>query len=262
MAFGGGFTDPFLPITHPQAPPMPSAQHPPLTVLALTPVAWATNGSQLAMRFAMVVLGAVTVGLVGVLAREIAGDGVGLLAAGLAAVYPFLWVNDWLIMSETLTALTVVAALLLAYKLVRRPRLLTAAGLGAVCGLATLARAEVVLLAPSPGAGLLRRAHVEKVDQARAARRARDTGQRFARRERVQGGRLAHVAAAAERQLGRSGRRPAPRIRRGLEELCGEDDHFALSSRDTFGFRAARSAVQWSIRCIASLGSKGLSEGD
>ena len=73
VAFGGGFTDPFLPITHPQAPPMPSAQHPPLTV---------------------------------------------------------------------------VAALLLAYKLVRRPRLLTAAGLGAVCGLATLARAEVVLLAP------------------------------------------------------------------------------------------------------------------
>ena len=148
VAFGGGFTDPFLPITHPQAPPMPSAQHPPLTVLALTPVAWATNGSQLAMRFAMVVLGAVTVGLVGLLAREIAGDGVGLLAAGLAAVYPFLWVNDGLIMSETLTALTVVAALLLAYKLVRRPRLLTAAGLGAVCGLATLARAEVVLLAP------------------------------------------------------------------------------------------------------------------
>src|SRR5207302_172862 len=74
VAFGGGFTDPFLPITHPQAPPMPSAQHPPLTVLALTPVAWATNGSQLAMRFAMVVLGAVTVGLVGLLAREIAGD--------------------------------------------------------------------------------------------------------------------------------------------------------------------------------------------
>jgi 4-amino-4-deoxy-L-arabinose transferase-like glycosyltransferase len=114
----------------------------------LSPVAWATNGDQLAMRFAMVVLGAGTVVLVGLLGREIAGDGVGLLAAAIAAVYPFLWVNDGLIMSETVTALTVVGALLLAYKLVRRPRLLTAAGLGAVCGLATLARAEVVLLAP------------------------------------------------------------------------------------------------------------------
>jgi 4-amino-4-deoxy-L-arabinose transferase-like glycosyltransferase len=80
-----------------------------------------------------------------------------LLAAGIAAVYPFLWVNDGLIMSETLTALTVVAALLLTYKLVRRPRLLTAAGLGAVCGLATLARAEVVLLAPLLAGWLLLR---------------------------------------------------------------------------------------------------------
>ena len=148
VAFGGGFTDPFLPITHPRAPAMPSAQHPPLTVFVLTPVAWATNGNPLAMRFTMVVLGAFTVVLVGLLAREIAGDGVGLLAVGIAAVYPFLWVNDGLIMSETLTALTVAGALLLTYKLVRRPRLLTAAGLGAVCGLATLARAEVVLLAP------------------------------------------------------------------------------------------------------------------
>jgi 4-amino-4-deoxy-L-arabinose transferase-like glycosyltransferase len=148
VAHGGGFTDPFLPLTQPHAPRMPSAQHPPLTVLVLTPVAWATNGSQLAMRFTIVVLGAATVLLVGLLGREIAGEGVGLLAAGIAALYPFLWVNDGLIMSETVTALTVVAALLLAYRLVRRPRLLTAAGLGAVCGLATLARAEVVLLAP------------------------------------------------------------------------------------------------------------------
>jgi 4-amino-4-deoxy-L-arabinose transferase-like glycosyltransferase len=148
VAFGGGFNDPFLPLTHPHGPRMPSAQHPPLTVFVLSPVAWATNGNPLAMRFTMVVLGAATVVLVGLLAREIAGEGVGLLAAGIAAVYPFLWVNDGLIMSETVTALTVVGALLLSYKLVKRPRLLTAAGLGAVCGLATLARAEVVLLAP------------------------------------------------------------------------------------------------------------------
>jgi 4-amino-4-deoxy-L-arabinose transferase-like glycosyltransferase len=148
VAFGGGFNDPFVPLTHPHAPRMPSAQHPPLTVLVLAPVAWATNGDPLAMRFAMVVLGAGTVVLVGLLGREIAGDGVGLLAAGIAAAYPFLWVNDGLIMSETVTALTVVGAILLTYKLVRRPRLVTAAGLGAVCGLATLARAEVVLLAP------------------------------------------------------------------------------------------------------------------
>src|SRR5438445_8731428 len=36
----------------------------------------------------------------------------------------------------------------------------------------------------------------------------------------------------------------------------------SLSHRETFGFRAARSAVQWSMRCIASFGSNGRSDGD
>ena len=148
VATGHGFTDPFQAFTHPNAAPLPTAVHPPLNVLVLTPVAWATGGSSLAMRFTMVVLGSATVLLVGLLGRRIAGNGVGLLAAAIAAVYPNLWVNDGLIMSETLTALTVVIAMLLAYRLTRRPRLATAIGLGAVCGLATLARAELVLLAP------------------------------------------------------------------------------------------------------------------
>jgi 4-amino-4-deoxy-L-arabinose transferase-like glycosyltransferase len=148
VATGHGFTDPFQALTHPHAPLLPTSVHPPLTVLVLTPVAWATGGSALAMRFTMVVLGSATVLLVGLLGREIAGIRVGLLAAVIAAVYPNLWVNDGLIMSETLTALTVVVAMLLAYRLTRRPRLVTAIGLGVVCGLATLARAELVLLAP------------------------------------------------------------------------------------------------------------------
>src|SRR2546422_5055989 len=36
----------------------------------------------------------------------------------------------------------------------------------------------------------------------------------------------------------------------------------SLSHSVTFGLRAARSAVQWSMRCIASLGSNGRSDGD
>jgi 4-amino-4-deoxy-L-arabinose transferase-like glycosyltransferase len=148
VATGHGFTDPFQALTQPNAPPLPTAVHPPLTVLVLTPVAWATGGSALAERFTMVVLGSATVLLVGLLGREVAGNRVGLLAAAIAAVYPNLWVNDGLIMSETLTALTVVTAMLLAYRLTRRPRVATALGLGVVCGFATLARAELVLLAP------------------------------------------------------------------------------------------------------------------
>ena len=148
VATGHGFTDPFHALAQPHTPAVPTAFHPPLTVLVLTPVAWATSGSGLAMRFTMVVLGSVTVLLVGLLGREIAGNGAGLVAAGIAAVYPNLWVNDGLIMSETLTALAVVVAMLLAYRLARRPRLVTAIGLGVACGFAVLARAELALLAP------------------------------------------------------------------------------------------------------------------
>src|SRR5206468_242324 len=47
VATGHGFTDPFHALTQPHAPPLPTAVHPPLTVLVLTPVAWATGGSAL-----------------------------------------------------------------------------------------------------------------------------------------------------------------------------------------------------------------------
>jgi 4-amino-4-deoxy-L-arabinose transferase-like glycosyltransferase len=76
-------------------------------------------------------------------------------------------VNDGLIMSETITGVTVVLALLLAYNLRDRPRVVTALGCGAMCGLAGLARAELVLFVPLlavPAAiaarGVSRRAHV------------------------------------------------------------------------------------------------------
>ncbi len=148
VARGDGFVDPFTRIHDPNATPGPTAQHPPLTSLVLVPVAWVAGESQLAMRFTMVVLGTVTVGLIGLLARRLAGDAAGLVAAGLAAVYPYLWVNDGLIMSETISALLVVAAMYTTYSLFDRGRLRTALVLGVLCGLATLARAELVLLAP------------------------------------------------------------------------------------------------------------------
>src|SRR5262249_54064589 len=66
----------------------------------------------------------------------------------IAALTPNLWVNDGLIMSETVTGLTVVGALLLAFGVRDKPTYLHAAALGALCGLAALARAELVLFLP------------------------------------------------------------------------------------------------------------------
>jgi 4-amino-4-deoxy-L-arabinose transferase-like glycosyltransferase len=142
VANGHGFVDPYAG----RYAGEPEAGHPPLTVLALVPAAELGGDVQLWMRFTMAALGTATVLVVGLLGRELAGERVGLLAAAIAAVYPNLWMNDGLLMSETLAALTTAAAVLLAYRLLRRRTTGAALALGAACGFAALARAELLLL--------------------------------------------------------------------------------------------------------------------
>lgn len=144
VADGRGFVYP-LPSQHADAN---AADHPPLTVLALVPAAELPGDQFLWMRFTMALLGTAVVACIALLGRRLAGEGVALVAAGIAAVYPNLWMNDGLLMSETLAALTTVGALLLAYRLLRKPSWGVAAALGAVCGLAALTRAELVLFVP------------------------------------------------------------------------------------------------------------------
>jgi 4-amino-4-deoxy-L-arabinose transferase-like glycosyltransferase len=136
----------------------PAADHPPLTVVVLAPVAWISMHGPFSWvndpsnvteeRYFMALLGTLLVALIGLLGRRLGGDRVGIVAAVIAAVYPNLWINDGLIMSETVTCVVVVGALLLAYSVRDRPRMTTALGLGALCGLATLARAELLLFVP------------------------------------------------------------------------------------------------------------------
>jgi len=144
-ADGKWFTNPFPFIVDPG----PAADHPPLTAIVLTPIAeiW-RHDNLMQMRYFMAALGGGVVLVIGLLGRRVGGDRVGWLAAAIAAIYPYLWVNDGLIMSETLAAGLTAGAVLLTYRLRSRPGLATAAGLGVVCGLATLTRAELALLAP------------------------------------------------------------------------------------------------------------------
>ena len=58
----------------------------------------------------MTLFGAGVVLLIGLIGRAVAGDRAGLIAAGVAAVYPNLWINDGLVMSETLATLAVALA--------------------------------------------------------------------------------------------------------------------------------------------------------
>ncbi|MCB1004641.1 MAG: glycosyltransferase family 39 protein [Acidimicrobiales bacterium] len=141
LAEGRGFVHPFA--------GGPAADHPPLTALAMAPVAWAFGTSLLVQRLAMALVGTLTVVGIGVLGRTVSGRGrVGLLAAGIAAVYPNLWLNDGVVMSESIATLTIVAVFLVLY----RSRGSYTAGrlalLGALCGVAILARAESAFLLP------------------------------------------------------------------------------------------------------------------
>ena len=144
VADGDGFKSPPL---HGD-PDDENADHPPLTVLFLAPVALVTDGSTLAMRFAITAAGVATVVLTGLLGRAVAGERVGLLAAALAAVHPALWANDTLVMSEALAAATTAAVLLATYHLWRTPGLRAALVVGAAAGVAMLSRSEVALLLP------------------------------------------------------------------------------------------------------------------
>ena len=148
----GFFVDPFS-LRRPVPKVEPSADHPPLTVLSLLPAAWIqgsdTSANALAMRFTMALFGTATVVLIGLLARRIGGDTVGLVAAGIAAFDPNLWMNDGLVMSETLAVLLTVALMYGAYRALERGTTwrLTV-GLGVLSGLLILTRAELGLFVP------------------------------------------------------------------------------------------------------------------
>ena len=154
LALGDGFVNWAIRGSH--SPP--AADHPPLTVVVLTPMAWLNMHWPLDVlhdptgvtveRYYMAALGTLLVFLIGLLGRRLGGARVGLVAALVAALYPNLWVNDGLIMSETVTGIVVVLALLLAYRLRDRPRVASACACGAVCGLVALARVELGLLLP------------------------------------------------------------------------------------------------------------------
>ncbi|MGZ8751436.1 MAG: ArnT family glycosyltransferase [Acidimicrobiia bacterium] len=148
LSDGDGFVVPFEE-ENPKLPGAePAADHPPMTIVVLAPVSWISGWNPNAHRLTMALLGTAGVALIGLLGRAVAGSRAGLIAAGIAAVYPNLWVNDGLVMSETLSVLSVVLALLLAYRFIRHPTSIAAFALGAVCGVAALTRAELILLTP------------------------------------------------------------------------------------------------------------------
>ncbi len=124
----------------------PSAGHPPGYLVYLAAVAKLGFETTLEQRIAGCLLGALAVGFVGLVGRQVAGRRAGLIAAFLAAVYPNLWINDGLILAESLYTVFVGVVLLLCYRLWRRPTYANAAWLGVAVAAATLTRSEGLTL--------------------------------------------------------------------------------------------------------------------
>ncbi len=90
--------------------------------------------------------GTATIGVTGLVGRRVAGERVGLIAAGVAAVYPLLIAADGSLRSESVFALLVTLSLLAALRLREAPSAGRAAVLGVTIALAALTRAEALLL--------------------------------------------------------------------------------------------------------------------
>lgn len=83
---GHGFSDPFIWRESHQM--VPSAIHPPLYSLWLAIPSFFGQGGYTAHKIMSCLAGALTVAMIGILARKVAGNRAGLVAAFLAAIYP------------------------------------------------------------------------------------------------------------------------------------------------------------------------------
>ena len=126
----------------------PSALHPPAYSAVLGLVSWFGGTSVTTHRIVSAVIGATAIVLLGLVARRLAGWRAGLIAAALAALYPALWINDTLLLSEALYAPMAALFLLAAYRFWNRRTAGAAVLLGLTIGLATLTRPEALLLVP------------------------------------------------------------------------------------------------------------------
>jgi hypothetical protein len=126
--------------------PVPTAFHLPLFSTVLASVSLVGLDSQVAHMLVGCALGALTVVLMALVGRRLAGPTAGLAAAVIAAFYPALVMNDSVGLSESLTGPTIAGALLAALRLRERPGPGRALVLGLVIGLATLNRSEALLL--------------------------------------------------------------------------------------------------------------------
>lgn len=124
----------------------PSSGNPPMFTLFLGLLSKLGITTGTGMRVSTAVLGTFGVILLVTLTRKLAGPRAGLVAGAIGAVFPMLWINDGMLLSETLYVPMILLALHTAYRFWERPGYGSAALFGAVMALAALTRGEALIL--------------------------------------------------------------------------------------------------------------------
>jgi len=162
LVAGKAFINPYVLLFYGRS--LPNADHPPMFTLVLA------LGSSIGLKsyFSQILwtcgIGAIAVFVVGLAAREIAGTGAskvvasntsgpavgraGLIAAGIAALYPVFIINDGALMSESLVLLTTALVVLCFFRFWNHPSFGRGVWLGVSCAVAALTRSEFVLVIP------------------------------------------------------------------------------------------------------------------
>lgn len=143
LADGEGFVHPYF---FDQGVRAPGADHPPGYTVVLAVPSLLGFDTILSHQLTTCLIGTGAVALLAVAGRRMAGPRAGLVAAGVGAVYPNLWLNDAALMSESLALALGIVAIIAAYRAWERATWQRFALVGGAIGLAALARAETLLL--------------------------------------------------------------------------------------------------------------------
>ena len=125
-----------------------SADHPPLYMIYLAGFSVVGLDGVLAHQLASCFLGVVSIAIIGLLGRRLANERAGLIAALLASIYVYIWINDALVMSETIAITATAALLLLTYRYLSDSSRRNLVFLGLIAGVTVMTRAELLLFIP------------------------------------------------------------------------------------------------------------------
>jgi 4-amino-4-deoxy-L-arabinose transferase-like glycosyltransferase len=123
-----------------------AAEHPPLYIVILALESLCGGRSYTDHQVLSCLIGTITIFVIGYTAKELFGKGAGIFAAVIVAIYPYFWFNDGGILSEGTAQLTTAVTVLVAYRFWKHRSVKGAIWLGVWIALATLSRAEAILL--------------------------------------------------------------------------------------------------------------------